>query len=110
MAQATRTTDHEEIREWVESRGGSPAVIEGTSDGFGSGILRVDFGLLEEPLQDISWEEFFRVFDDNDLAFEYEAAENGAESYTCRFVARHADPADPLIDEGDELGDVTDGM
>jgi hypothetical protein len=110
MAQAIRTTDHEVIREWVEERGGSPAVIEGTSDGFGSGILRVDFGLMEEPLQEVNWEEFFRIFDENDLAFEYETDESGAESYTCRFVARHADPADPLMDEGEELGDVTDAL
>jgi hypothetical protein len=106
MAQAIRTIDHDEIRDWVEARGGGPAVIEGTHDGEVSGILRVDFGLDEEALEPVSWEEFFRVFDANDLAFVYEGlSDDGAESYSCKFVARTdaADEADEFeaIDETD---------
>lgn len=33
------------------------------------GILRIDFVEAEEELEEISWSEFFRIFDDNDLAF-----------------------------------------
>jgi len=95
MAQAIRTTDHQEIKEWVETRGGSPAVLEGTHDEFGSGILRIDFGTGDESLEELSWEEFFRVFDANDLAFVYrDESGDGLESYACAFVARNDDDAD----------------
>lgn len=88
MAQTTRTIDHQEIKGWVEERGGSPAVLEGTYDGFGSGILRIDWGRGEEALDQLSWEDFFRVFDDNDLAFVYESGEERGDSFSCRFEAR----------------------
>ena len=39
MASASPVTDHDEIREWVESRGGRPACVKGTA-----ALLRVDFG------------------------------------------------------------------
>lgn len=90
MAQAIRTIDHEEIREWIEAHGGMPAVVEGTHSE-GSGILRVDFGAPEDNLEAISWEEFFRIFDENDLAFVYQADTDGAESYFSKFVARQDD-------------------
>lgn len=111
MAQAIRTIDHEEIREWVEARGGLPAVVEGTRDEYGSGILRVDFGEQGESLEEVGWDEFFKIFDTNDLAFIYQdAAEDGSESYSCKFVARNEDndlgiyPDD--VDGGDDM-DVT---
>jgi hypothetical protein len=68
------TTDHETIRRWVENRGGKPAVVKSTQKGQETGIIRIDFpgysgqGTLEE----ISWDEFFRKFDDANLAFVYE--------------------------------------
>ena len=108
MAQAIRTTDHQEIKEWVETRGGSPAVLEGTHDEFGSGILRIDFGTGDESLEELSWEEFFRVFDANDLAFVYrDETEEGMESYVCAFVARNDDDADT---EYEAQGDVLDEL
>src|ERR1044071_4026979 len=72
------TTDHEQIRQWVEERGGHPAAVKRTRGGRGrgddSGILRIDFpgysgqGTLEE----ISWDEFFEKFDRENLAFLYQ--------------------------------------
>jgi hypothetical protein len=46
MASATPVTDHEEIREWVESRGGRPACVKGTA-----ALLRVDFGEPDESIR-----------------------------------------------------------
>lgn len=113
MAQTTRTIDHQEIKEWIEARGGSPAVVEGTHDEFGSGILRVDFGDGEEDLEELSWEEFFRVFDINDLAFVYqEDTEAITDSYSCKFVAR-IDPEEGAdLDSGmnDSGPDVSDEL
>ena len=71
---ATTTQDHDEIRKWVENRGGYPAMVAATerNDPPG-GMLRIDFddpdGSRDTGLHRISWEEFFKVFDKNDLAF-----------------------------------------
>jgi hypothetical protein len=61
------TRDHDFIRRWAEERGGKPAMVEGTQ------ILRVNFdepgGDDDDRLVEVSWEEFFEVFDDSDLWF-----------------------------------------
>jgi hypothetical protein len=65
------TTDHDEIRRWVEARGGKPARVKGTGDDDDPGILRIDFpgGTGEDQLEHISWDEWFRKFDEQGLAF-----------------------------------------
>jgi hypothetical protein len=68
-AKAKTTTDHDEIRRWIEERAGRPAKVKGTADDEGEGILRVDFGEPDEKLEPISWEEFFRTFKDRKLTF-----------------------------------------
>lgn len=67
------TTDHEEITRWVEERNGQPAIVKGTENGR-SALLRIDYpGFTgEETLEAVSWEEFFRIFDENNLAFLYQ--------------------------------------
>jgi hypothetical protein len=68
-------TDHEEIRTWVEERGGAPAAVTrtrgGRGRGEGTGILRIDFPGFsgEGSLEPISWDEFFEEFDRAKLAF-----------------------------------------
>lgn len=72
MSSATTTTNHDEIRRWVEKRGGHPAVVAETRGKAGGGVLRIDFDDPQdgdERLERIGWEEFFRVFDRNDVAF-----------------------------------------
>lgn len=82
------TTDHDEIREWVEDRKGRPSLVKATESG-GSGLLRIDFGEKEEAFDEISWEDFFRIFDENDLAFLYqEETKDGKESRFFKFVKR----------------------
>ncbi len=71
---ATTTTDHDEIRKWVEDHGGYPAMVAATErNDRPGGMLRIDFddpdGSRDVGLHRISWEEFFKVFDNNDLAF-----------------------------------------
>jgi hypothetical protein len=74
MAEAKTTTDHEEIRRWVEARGGHPACVRGTGGKGDPGLLRIDYPGYsgEETLEAISWEEFFDAFEKNDLAFLYQ--------------------------------------
>lgn len=74
MAEAKTTTDHNEIRRWVEERGGFPACVKGTGDTNDPGLMRIDYPGFsgEERLQKISWEEFFTKFDSEELAFLYQ--------------------------------------
>lgn len=90
MSSATMTTDHDEIRKWVEQRDGHPAMVaDSERNGREGGVLRIDFdepgGNDDVRLHRISWEEFFDVFDKNDLAF---LRQDEGESRFNKFVAR----------------------
>jgi hypothetical protein len=84
MSSASTTTDHDEIRKWAESRGGHPSMVK-TGKQDDGGILRIDFGEPEESLEEISWDEFFDIFEGNDLAFLYQ--DEGKSRFN-KFVAR----------------------
>lgn len=80
------TTDHATIRRWVEDRDGRPSIVPAGGEG---GILRIDFAEPEENLKPIEWEEFFRIFEQNDLAFLYqEETSDGETSRFNKFVSR----------------------
>ena len=88
-AKSHATIDHDAIRQWAEERDGKPARVKGTGNGgththgrYG-GILRIDFGEPEASLEPISWDEFFKVFEENDLAFLYQ--KETADGKTSRF-------------------------
>jgi hypothetical protein len=76
MAEAKTTTDHDEIRQWVELRGGKPAHVAETGSSGDPGVLRIDFnepgGDDDARLEEISWDEWFEAFDENGLAFLYQ--------------------------------------
>ena len=85
------TTDHDEIKAWVEARGGQPARVKGTENKSGSGVLRIDYPGFsgEDTLETITWEEFFTSFEDNNLAFLYqEETKDGSESRFSKLVDR----------------------
>jgi hypothetical protein len=90
-AEAKVTTNHDEIRQWVDARGGKPARVKGTNEDGGSGILRIDYpGYTgEERLEPINWDEFFRGFEENKLAFLYqEETKSGDESRFSELIDR----------------------
>ena len=90
-AKSRTTTDHDEIRQWVEARDGKPAKIKGTGNKKDSGVLRIDFpgGTGEDKLESISWEEFFQKFEKEKLAFLYQDEKaNGETSYFSKLVSR----------------------
>ena len=60
------TRDHDEIRRWIEERGGRPAGVIGTGGKGDPGMIRVDFPGFsgEGSLQELSWDDFFKAFDD----------------------------------------------
>ncbi len=90
-SQDSKTTkDHSTIKQWAEDRKGRPAVVESTSNSNeGGGLLRINFpGFSEDNLKNISWEEFFEIFDENNLQFLYqEKKKDGQESRFFKFVS-----------------------
>lgn len=76
------TRSHEVIQAWAESRGGTPATVSGTEHGDHLGVLRFEFsGSGGENLQRVSWEDWFKTFDDRSLVFLYqEHLSNGNQS------------------------------
>jgi Rho termination factor, N-terminal domain len=66
------TTHHEVIRQWAEERGGVPATVEGTEHGAHLGALRIDFTSEDSRLRHVSWDEWFKTFDDRGLNFIYQ--------------------------------------
>jgi hypothetical protein len=93
---ATTTTDHEAIRKWVEERGGHPAVVKDTeSRTHTSGMIRIDFddsdGSRDAGLKRVGWDEFFKIFDNNHLAFLHQDV---PDSRFNKFVQRQKAEAD----------------
>ena len=88
--EAQVTTNHDEIRNWVEERGGHPSVVKGTESG-DSALLRIDFPGYSGAgkLEAIDWDEFFEIFDENNLAFLHQAqTADGEQSRFSKFINR----------------------
>ena len=84
-SEAKVTTDQEEIRQWVEERGGHPARVKGTD------VLRIDYPGFsgEDRLEEITWETFFKAFEENNLAFLYQdETKDGKQSRFSKLVDR----------------------
>jgi hypothetical protein len=92
MSEAQTTTDHEEIRQWAEKRGGRPATVRSTIKRGEAGLLRLDFEPDDEAdLEPISWEDFFEKFDKEDLTFLYqEKTASGELSRFHKFIDRES--------------------
>ena len=89
--ESNTTTDHDEIRGWVEERDGRPARVKGTGSDDDPGLLRIDYPGRgdDESLEEISWEDFFEAFEENNLAFLYqEETKSGEESRFSKLVTR----------------------
>jgi hypothetical protein len=91
MSDAKTTTNHHEIKSWVEERGGHPARVKGTDNKGGSGVLVIDYPGFSgtQTLAPISWDEFFKGFEENKLAFLYQDETSaGGESRFSKLVYR----------------------
>jgi len=90
-AESRSTTDHNEIRRWVEERGGHPARVKETERKGSPGLLRIDYPGYSggETLEAISWDEFFIGFDENNLAFLYQdKLKDGSKSRFSKLIDR----------------------
>lgn len=72
MNRRVETTDHVTIRQWVEQRKGTPAVLQ-RADGYGSS-LRIILPNHKEPpsVRPIDWQQFFEEFEREQLVFVHE--------------------------------------
>jgi hypothetical protein len=90
-SEAKVTTDHDEIRRWVEERGGRPATVKSTHQNGDPGLLRIDFpdNPPDQNLEPISWDEWFKKFDEKKLAFLYQdELKSGQESRFFKLISR----------------------
>ena len=83
-SKSSTTTDHEEIRRWVEEHGGKPASVRSTGSKDDTGVLRIDFpgGAGTDQLEHTSWDDWFEKFEQNDLAFLYQREKASGEDST----------------------------
>ncbi len=55
---------------WAEERGGKPSTVPGTEHDQHLGVLRFNFpGYGGQDLQEVSWDDWFKTFDDRHLVF-----------------------------------------
>jgi hypothetical protein len=91
MEKQKTTTDHKQIKQWVEERGGHPARVKGTEVKGSSGVLLVDYPGYSgtQTLESISWDEFFKGFEENKLAFLYDDGKKaGSQSRFSKLINR----------------------
>ena len=108
---AKATIDHDEIRAWVEERGGCPARVKRSGRGGDPGILRIDYTGYsgKDTLEKIPWDEFFRWFDENELAFLHQdTTAGGKTSRFCKLVRRDSVEAASPAHDGSGATAVTD--
>ncbi|MCW3091585.1 MAG: uncharacterized protein JWP81_2654 [Ferruginibacter sp.] len=87
--EAKTATDLKEIKKWAEKRDGKPAKVKGVGKGEGDGLIRIDFPGYSgaDSLEEISWEEWYKIFQENNLAFLYqEKTADGKESRFFKLV------------------------
>ena len=86
--QSLVTRSHEVIMKWAEERSAKPATIGGTEHGDRIGVLRLDFpgGDSGGRLEEVSWDDWFRTFDERNLVMLFqENLKNGNQSNFFRF-------------------------
>jgi hypothetical protein len=93
----TTTTDHNEIRTWVQRHQGRPQIDDFSAGEAGQRMLRIDFpgeaddqflGDSDKP-HNTSWDAFFKEFDDQELSFMYtEHVDKSDPSMSYRFAPR----------------------
>ena len=86
-----QTHDHKTIQKWVEERKGIPAKIKGTEKNGDQGVLRIHFPehSKSDNFDEISWDDFFKDFDQDKLDFLYQDKKADGEISTFhKFVER----------------------
>ncbi|MGN8023609.1 hypothetical protein ACTJJ7_23135 [Phyllobacterium sp. 22229] len=79
MSESITLTDHQAIRDWVSARAGSPAIIDTAPEPEGTPVLRIVFepefvADVDQPLdagglEVVEWDDWFRLFDAQNMVF-----------------------------------------
>jgi hypothetical protein len=105
MSAAKVTIDHDEIRAWVEERGGFPAHVKRGSGENDLGILRIDYPGYsgEDSLERVEWDQWFEAFDEDGLAFLHQdQLESGEQSRFSKLISRDSEQAMDLATKSGE--------
>lgn len=87
--QTLATRNPEVIRQWAEARGGRPATSAG-GDAKRPRVLRFDFPDYDKGLQEVSWDDWLRTFEERELVFVYqETMKAGNQSNFFRLDSPH---------------------
>jgi hypothetical protein len=101
------TTNHDEIREWIKTHRGTPAVYK-EGDNVDS-VLRIKFNDKNIGYQEIGWQEFFDRFDTLGLVFSYnDHVIRGDEELSFNF--QNKDVVAGQTDNPNELPDAHDDV
>jgi hypothetical protein len=89
MSRSRKTIDHDTIRRWADERSGKPSMVKAAKEAEG-GILRINFPGYsgKESLEEISWDEFFKIFDEKNLMFVYQRKTKGHKSNFNKIISR----------------------
>lgn len=80
-----RTTDHEQIKDWIETHDGYPVVVQEAVDH----EVDVEFGDVDDPVEmPADWTTFFDRFDTTDQMFAYQTEPDGAPEDAYAFFDR----------------------
>ena len=77
MAGADKLTDHEEIKKWAEKHDAKPMRVEGTDNGDSGGLIRISTGQDDDRLEEMSWDDWFKEFENSKLALLVEDTDKG---------------------------------
>jgi hypothetical protein len=80
--QTLMTRSHEVIQRWAGERGGEPSTVPGAEPADRASVLRLNFpGFGGQSLEPITWDDWFRTFDDRQLVFLFQdRLEDGRQS------------------------------
>ena len=94
MAGMSRTTtEHDEIKEWVEAHAGCPVAIRDTADGDHPGVLWIAFPgkAASNRFKILRWEEWLTKFDEEGLALLYQTQHGDGSASTFFKLVRRGD-------------------
>ena len=106
MADTVTLTDHEAIRDWAAARMGQPAIFDISPEAGTQEILRIVFDQSAYQDQDrperpvnaggyelVEWDDWFKLFDERELAMVVEAEQPGRRTSFHKLVRRGEDDA-----------------
>jgi hypothetical protein len=107
------TTDHRVIRRWAEARGAQPSRVARTGAAGAEGdpgIIRLDLPGYPDAgaSEPITWDEWFRAFDEHALAFVYQDTTADGEPSNVGRLVRRAVATQPAVNKPAADGPAAD--